>query len=293
MNWFQRLFKKPAASFQPSRPQPAPSAIKATRESLRARYAPLYRPAVHLGPGASLGFSRLGGLPLLPAHLEWPQWKGKPQSFLAQLDLREIAGALPSFLPASGVLYFFYDQDQSAWGSGPEDLGAWRVYYCDDDPTTLAERAAPAGLAPEFIYRRKPVFPQRIEVLPDSQALPRTEFQWARDGDAYTELRAETLTEGQRHQMLGYPSPVQNDNMEEECQLAFNGIKISSRETHKDPQVVTLKAGASEWKLLLQLDTDDDTGWMWGDVGTLYFWVRESDARRGDFSKVWMIFQCC
>ncbi len=48
-----------------------------------------------------------------------------------------------------------------------------------------------------------------------------------------------------------------------------------------------------EWKLLLQLDTDDDTGWMWGDVGTLYFWVRESDARRRDFNKVWMVFQCC
>ena len=32
---------------------------------------------------------------------------------------------------------------------------------------------------------------------------------------------------------------------------------------------------------------------LWGDVGTVYFWVRESDARRGDFSKVWMVFQCC
>ena len=40
-------------------------------------------------------------------------------------------------------------------------------------------------------------------------------------------------------------------------------------------------------------DTDDDTGWMWGDVGTLYFWIREQDARAGDFSRVWMVFQCC
>ena len=35
--------------------------------------------------------------------------------------------------------------------------------------------------------------------------------------------------------------------------------------------VPELKAGAAEWQLLLQLDTEDDTGWMWRDVGTLYF----------------------
>ncbi|MDR2512739.1 MAG: DUF1963 domain-containing protein [Puniceicoccales bacterium] len=46
------------------------------------------------------------------------------------------------------------------------------------------------------------------------------------------------------------------------------------------------------WKLLLQLDSDDDTGWMWGDVGTVYFRIREQDARKADFSKVWMVFQC-
>jgi uncharacterized protein YwqG len=43
--------------------------------------------------------------------------------------------------------------------------------------------------------------------------------------------------------------------------------------------------------LLLQVDSDD-VGMMWGDGGRLYFWIREQDARRADFSNVWMILQC-
>ena len=80
--------------------------------------------------------------------------------------------------------------------------------------------------------------------------------------------------------------------MEDECQLASHGIYVGDAEGHKDPRAPSLKAGAKDWKLLLQLDTDDDIGWMWGDVGTLYFWVREQDAQAGDFSRVWMVFQC-
>jgi uncharacterized protein YwqG len=30
----------------------------------------------------------------------------------------------------------------------------------------------------------------------------------------------------------------------------------------------------ANWRLLLQLDTDDAAGMKWGDVGTLYFWIK-------------------
>lgn len=224
----------------------------------------------------------------MPADFAWPRWKDKPQSFLAQIDLAEIHRCLPSFLPSSGYLYFFYDQAQSVWGFAPEDLGGWRVLYCPPDHPSLVEHAAPAGLAAGEVYHAKPVAPHRIDVLPAEPPDSLTDQEF----ETFLELEATPFTGLLRHQMLGYPSPVQGNDMELECQLAANGIDVGTPAGYADPRVAGLKPGAAEWRLLLQLETDDDTGWMWGDAGTLYFWIRESDARRCDFSKVWMIFQC-
>jgi uncharacterized protein YwqG len=61
---------------------------------------------------------------------------------------------------------------------------------------------------------------------------------------------------------------------------------------YHDPKAKELESGRNDWILLLQLDSDDDTGMMWGDVGMLYFWIRKSDLIIHDFSNVWMILQC-
>jgi uncharacterized protein YwqG len=55
--------------------------------------------------------------------------------------------------------------------------------------------------------------------------------------------------------------------MEVECQALVPGGKVE------------------DCRLLLQLDTDDDAGRMWGDVGALYFWSQDARPRR--VSTVW------
>ncbi|MDS3859540.1 DUF1963 domain-containing protein [Thermosynechococcaceae cyanobacterium BACA0444] len=50
--------------------------------------------------------------------------------------------------------------------------------------------------------------------------------------------------------------------------------------------------GATEWQLLFQLDSDDNATMMWGDMGRLYFWCRESDIQAQNFDQAWMILQC-
>jgi hypothetical protein len=110
----------------------------------------------------------------------------------------------------------------------------------------------------------------------------RAGIDWGRLDPSSEEALWQALEELQppapAHQIGGYPSPVQSDGMEAECQ------NVAPRRSDD--------RGVADWRLLLQLDTDDGAGMMWGDVGSLYFWVREKDARAGDFSRIWLILQC-
>lgn len=237
MNWFLRLLGigSGTSGSEKNSTDKNVAVTEAAMAELKARFESLYRPAIHLRPGASGGFSRLGGLPVMPADWEWPEWNSKPQSFLAQLDLSEIHQVMPSFLPSSGYLYFFYDQDQGVWGFDPNDIGGWRVLYVQGDRHTFVERAAPKGLDDDYIYPVKWVAPQRIELLPETPTDTESDWDWDRDGEAYDELRRAAFEGETYHQMLGYPSPVQNADMEKECQLASNGVYVGTAEGYKDP----------------------------------------------------------
>ena len=93
------------------------------------------------------------------------------------------------------------------------------------------------------------------------------------------------------HRLLGHPQVVQNA-MELECQLVTNGIYCGSPEGYECDERKTLEAGAADWRLLLQIDSDDEPGWMWGDVGRIYFWIKQQDLALRCFDNVWLIFQC-
>jgi len=80
--------------------------------------------------------------------------------------------------------------------------------------------------------------------------------------------------------------------MELESQLVSNGLYCGDETGYNDPRAAALAEGAADWVLLLQVDTDDDAGMMWGDCGLIYFWIRREDLARRDFSNVWMILQC-
>jgi uncharacterized protein YwqG len=118
------------------------------------------------------------------------------------------------------------------------------------------------------------------------------EFDDEEDNEYY-KLRDAPFLGMTKHQVAGFPSAVQNDSMELECQLASSGLYCGDGSGYNDPRRKALEAGAKDWRLLLQFDSDDDLNVMWGDVGMLYFWVREADAAAGDFRQPWLILQCC
>jgi uncharacterized protein YwqG len=253
----------------------------------------LRTPAIAMSASAEAKRSRIGGLPLLPDGVPWPEWKNKPLSFLCQIDLNEIPDACERHgLPDSGMLFFFYSQEQDTWGFDPKDEGSWRVVYATSPGST--PRAAPDGLDQAFVYMEKAVAFNHLETYPDGQddrvgALNLSD----RQSDQYVELCSGVFEDGPRHHLFGYPSPVQGNDMELECQLVSHGLYCGDPSGYRHQRAKELEAGRCDWVLLLQLDTDDDAGMMWGDCGMLYFWIRKDDLARGHFDKCWMILQCC
>jgi uncharacterized protein YwqG len=107
--------------------------------------------------------------------------------------------------------------------------------------------------------------------------------------EAYIELCHAPFGRQPHHQISGYPIPIQGDEMETEAQLASSGVYMGgAKGGNAVPEDVANDARA--WRLLLQLDSERQM--MWGDAGTLYFWIREVDAKAGRFDRVWAILQC-
>ncbi|TWU00020.1 hypothetical protein Pla108_09630 [Botrimarina colliarenosi] len=231
-----------------------------------------------------IGSSKIGGDPDLPADLEWPRASENSLHFIAQFKLSELPPIASTSLPSVGMLYFFYDMNGQHWGFDPEDGEGHRVLYSECE-TGLSRR-----LPPDDIANDDAVLECHLQVAksfslpsdpPSGVSFEGDQAQW----DAYFEL-----TEGS-HQLLGLPSEIQNP-MELECQLASNGLYVGDASGYQDIRAKALEEGATDWRLLFQMDSDDDAGIMWGDGGMIYYWIRKQDLAAKRFEKSWLILQC-
>jgi len=240
-------------------------------------------------------FSQIGGLPSLPQNVPWPEWKGAPLAFLCQLDLSEIPEICErNGLPALGILYFFYCQEQETWGFDPIDKGSWRVVYTNSPREKCTEHPAPDGLDPDFVYKKKSIVFRPIETYPDCQDDRIDSLNLSdRQGDQYVEVSTAVFEGEPAHHLFGYPAPIQGNDMDLECQLVSNGVYCGDASGYNSPQRKALEAHKSDWVLLFQLDTDDESEMMWGDSGMLYFWIKKDDLKEARFENCWMILQCC
>jgi Domain of unknown function (DUF1963) len=249
--------------------------------------APLTLPAAQLVKSPTETRSYFGGAPALPRGVAWPANGGKPLAFLACVDLESLAetAAVP-WLPSSGRLSFFYDVENQPWGFDPKDRGGWAVMLADHEQLPASPPLA-HGL------RRRSIAFQRISTYP-SWERPEVSALGLTDAEAESlaDLGGSAYGDLPRHQMGGFPSPVQGDEMELECQLVSNGLYCGDASGYQSPDAAPLRSGAKDWRLLLQIDSDDDFGVMWGDVGVLYFWIKESDARARRFENCWVVLQC-
>ena len=239
----------------------------------------------------AVGMSKLGGMPDVPTNFVWPEWKGTPQSFIAQIRLDDAhAFDTDNVLPPRGMLWFFYDASQQTYGADPGDKGGWFVSF-SENPEQLQRVPFPATIPVESQFKSSTLrFVNEVTLSQQPQLEIGTNFDWTEEEQQrYETLLAAFPTPEDHatihHRLLGNPNTIQDD-MREECQLASNGIADAS-----DPRVGELLASAMEWQLLLQVDSDDNAGMRWASTGMLYYWLKRSDLQAQRFDASWLVLQ--
>lgn len=240
--------------------------------------------------------SKIGGKPALPEDFAWPEFEGAPLSFMAQINLREVAEYdVQGILPKTGVLSFFYDMVSMTWGFEPSDKGSARVYYFSEEEK-LSPCELPNELDEDMIVPELSVSFENHISIPDLESYGDDSVDW----DEYYECRSALGYEfdemGEVTKLLGYPDVIQNP-MEEECERVTRGYGCGSPEDYEkipEDEKDEIKAAAKEWTLLFQMGTvsTDDAEIMFGDCGHIYFWIKKSDLENCKFDNAWLILQC-
>lgn len=218
--------------------------------------APHVRPAIRLAVEPAVRpysyGSQANGDPWLPPEVGWPEHDGKPMRFLLQLDLAEAHRACAELSLPSEGTFYVFEA---------VDDFEYRVHV--EPPGARVRIPARAAESERHPLR---VSLEYYEDLPEREVLGRIAEAWDAGQQAgYDSMQ--TFLEGNGgplHKLLGHPNPVQD----------LDSIEAGGR------------------RLLLQLDTDDDTGWMWGDAGRIYLTVPSADLARGHLSHVVADAQC-
>lgn len=234
----------------------------------------------------AVGTTKIGGEPDLPKDVEWPkQNNGKHLAFLAQVNLSKISNPELN-LPNEGILYFFYSEDQEFWGYSKENADDFRVIYSMSS-IGLERRNTPKTLT---ILENGMYQPCKVDFI-NSYSLPNWEHEFVReqfidiDNDPYIDISSS----GESITKLGGHSINVQGTMEYECEMVDRGLSWDNIPQTEKEQI---DENQYQWKLLFQLDSEDNAEMMWGDSGRLYFWIKEKDLNNRNFEKTWLILQC-
>jgi uncharacterized protein (TIGR02996 family) len=207
-----------------------------------------------------IGQSKFGGEPDVPRKFEWPEYQGRPLSFLAQFNLMRLSDSpVCRELPRDGLLSVFYAVNDTV--ITVDDVGGWRVYHFSN-LDALERRPNPTD-------------------LDASDLTPPCRFQFAEtitiqeghrfESDAHFDAYHEHVRNEKGHQLLGQPNWLQGG-----AAWFYESENGRPKNCH-----------------LLTLDGDRNAGWSWGDAGLLYFGISADDLKAGRFDRTLFEFQCC
>lgn len=279
------------------------------------KFLPFVRNTIRLYPqeadedNMATGQTKIGGRPDLPADIRWVTETNtvetvqkkfvffsskkqhtvtKPLSFIAQINLSETAPLdEENLLPKTGMLYFFYSADQEASGFDYSDKNKFKVIYWNGNFSELRKVDFPDDLPDHACYK-----PCAVTIKPEI-SLPSYGHEMYADFDETDDnsFWEHVYNDGNLNKLLGYSDNIQND-MELECELVTNGLYCGDASGFNDPRAKALEPNAKDWRLLLQIDSNEENEMMWGDCGRLYFWIKKDDLLNRNFDKSWFSMQC-
>ncbi len=256
MSLFKRLFGK-----EKSDPQ---------LDDLEALVKPMIAEAVKLNvkkvknePRDSNLKSQFGGMPYLESEGDWPKMKsGKRLDFVCQIFND---GSLP--MPEEiKLLQFFYDFGEFAWSTDDE---GWKLRVLTEFDSKKAivvqkpETESPTKYC-EISFERVKSLPDWDGVTSISDKISNLCAQINDDPwEAYRQVTTKLVEDTDyRSQIGGYPKWIQSE----------------ATPMYQDGRAMPF---------LLQIDSEDEAGIMWGDSGMLYFFYHSEDG------SVNFELQCC
>jgi len=227
------------------------------------------------GKSLSLLNSKFGGLPYFPSDAEYPlDEKGKPMRLLVQINFSEIPNLKP--YPESGLLQIYLSADDEMFGLDFDNITLqknWKILWFGN-----AEFEPRNDLGEFFTeeWEYSPLFKDEFQL----------EFSLKQDIPSYPSLEyykfINPLFEGKFEDELGEKSI--NEGLSD-------GHKIGGFPYFTQSEIRDWKLDFADYKLLLQIDSDDDKI-MWGDVGVANFFIKPEDLAKRDFSKVLYNWDC-
>lgn len=305
------------------RPEDLLAAVRA--DAVTGPYAPAIerfaRPSIRLRPDREadryLGESRVGGWPDAPVDFIWPtptaqvpapspEWMSSypfaprplpadgasPFSFVAQIDLAAVARFdTDGHLPDSGSLLFFYHDAEAELDPTVWQPASWSI--SEVEQVRVIHIPAGTELMP---CRDGPFAPYAFPLVPSADVtLPSIDAYVLAESD---EAEAETIGRvilppdvWHRLAELAYEHRA-NADIDQMLGWADNGAHGPSMHPDSSGRWAEMSVAdriveSLDARLLLQLSpaTYEPTGFRFG--RTLYFYVLESDLRRGDLTNAW------
>ena len=250
---------------------------------------------------AHTGNSRVSGEPDLPPGVSWPQAKdGLPMTFLAQLNLKDVPADrkhLP--LPQEGVLYFFIADFDSAINI------EHRVIYVEDTQKLVRTPApgitslekgqdfnpnAPYTLALDAGFSVSVIYADEIYESADE-----TGFDIDEDIDLFSDFVCDLSSSNSLGNMFGYPREQHADSEIVAALMLLTGKEYNYK-ADEGVQQIANEIGSMEKAqeevadivTLLELDSDNEAGFCWGDAGYIHFFMRKEDVLNKNFDKTYL-----